>query len=137
MSCGVGHRRGWDRELLWLWHRLAAVARTGSLARVLPHATGVALKSKKREKNLKNKPKLCSKIVFSSEQKRDENSYRSVTKVILLCLYVTLKNMKSLSSFYIRTIGLTEKYFYPNFSVKPFENLLELSAQSSTCLEES
>ena len=25
MSCGVGRRRGLDPELLWLWHRLAAV----------------------------------------------------------------------------------------------------------------
>ena len=26
MSCGVGHRHGSDPALLWLWHRLAAVA---------------------------------------------------------------------------------------------------------------
>ena len=24
--CGIGHRRGSDSALLWLWHRLAAVA---------------------------------------------------------------------------------------------------------------
>ena len=26
MSCGVGHRRGSDPELLWLWCRLVATA---------------------------------------------------------------------------------------------------------------
>ena len=26
MSCGVGHRRGLDPALLWLWRRPAAVA---------------------------------------------------------------------------------------------------------------
>ena len=25
MSCGIGHRRGLDPMLLWLWHRPAAV----------------------------------------------------------------------------------------------------------------
>ena len=25
MSCGVGHRRGSDPALLWLWHRLVAL----------------------------------------------------------------------------------------------------------------
>ena len=31
MSCGVGHRKGLDPELLWLWHRLAAAAPIQSL----------------------------------------------------------------------------------------------------------
>ena len=47
MSCGVGHRYGLDPALLWLWLRLAAVARIQSLALELPYATGVALKKKK------------------------------------------------------------------------------------------
>ena len=32
MSCGVGHRRGLDLTLLWLWCRLAAVAPIRPLA---------------------------------------------------------------------------------------------------------
>ena len=32
MSYGVGHRRGSDLALLWLWCRPAAVAPTGPLA---------------------------------------------------------------------------------------------------------
>ena len=49
MSGGVGHRYSSDPELLWLWHRLAAVAPIQPLAWELPHATGVALKRKKKK----------------------------------------------------------------------------------------
>ena len=51
MSCGVGHRRGSNLMLLWLWHRPAAVAPTGPLAWEPPCAVGAALKSKKNKKN--------------------------------------------------------------------------------------
>ena len=50
MSCGVGHRHGSDLLLLWLWCRLAAVAPILPLAWEPPYATGVALKSEKRNK---------------------------------------------------------------------------------------
>ena len=46
MSCDVGHRCGLDPTLLWLWHRLAAIALTRPLAWEPPHAAGVALKKK-------------------------------------------------------------------------------------------
>ena len=45
VSCGVGHRLGSDPELLWLWHRPAAVAPIQPLAWELPYAMGVALKN--------------------------------------------------------------------------------------------
>ena len=48
MSCGVGHRRGLDLALLWLWLRLAAVALIRSLAWEPPYAMGAALKKKKK-----------------------------------------------------------------------------------------
>ena len=51
VSCGVGCRLGSDPALLWLWHRLAAVAPIRPLARETPYAGGVALKSKKINKN--------------------------------------------------------------------------------------
>ena len=38
-----------DPSLLWLWHRLAAVAPIQPLAWGLPYATGVALKRGKKE----------------------------------------------------------------------------------------
>ena len=44
MSCGVVHRHGLDLELLWLWHRPAAIAPIGPLAWELPYVVGVALK---------------------------------------------------------------------------------------------
>ena len=37
MSCHVGHRCGLDLVLLWLWHRLAAIALIGSLAQEPPY----------------------------------------------------------------------------------------------------
>ena len=50
MSCGVGHRRGSDPELLQPWQRLAAIAPIGPLAWEPPYAAGVALKRKKEKK---------------------------------------------------------------------------------------
>ena len=49
-GCGVGHRRGLDPMLLWLWYRLEAVAPIRPLALETPYATGTALKSKKKKK---------------------------------------------------------------------------------------
>ena len=50
LSCGVGCKQGSDSELLWLWHRLAAVALIRPLVQEFPHATPVALKSNKTNK---------------------------------------------------------------------------------------
>ena len=44
MSRGVGHRRGSDPKLLWLWRRPAATAPVQPLAWEPPYAVGVALK---------------------------------------------------------------------------------------------
>ena len=56
MSCGTGHRQGLDLALLWLWHRLAAVAPIQPLAWELPYALGAALKKdKKKEEEQKKK----------------------------------------------------------------------------------
>ena len=51
LSCSVGHRRGWDPVLLWLWRRLAAVAliRPRFLAWDPSYVSGTALKSKKKK----------------------------------------------------------------------------------------
>ena len=50
VSCGVGNRRGSDPELLWL----TVIALIQPLARELPYATGVALKTKKQNKTKKH-----------------------------------------------------------------------------------
>ena len=47
VSSGIGHRCGSDLMLLWLWHRLAPVFLTGSLAWEPPYATGADIKKKK------------------------------------------------------------------------------------------
>ncbi len=54
MGCGVGHRRGLDRALLWLWRRLAATAPIRPLAWEPSYATGAAQEMAKRQKQ-KNK----------------------------------------------------------------------------------
>ena len=61
VSCDVGHRRGLDLALLWLWHRLATAALIQPLDWEPPYAMGVALKSgKKGEK--KESPNLVISI---------------------------------------------------------------------------
>ena len=53
MSCGVGHRCGFDLVLLWLWHRPVATAPIRPLAWEPPYAVSVALKKRqKTEKKL-------------------------------------------------------------------------------------
>jgi len=47
MSCGIGHRRGSDPELLWLWRGPETAALIGSLTWEPPHAVGAALKKQK------------------------------------------------------------------------------------------
>ena len=49
MSCGVGRRRGLDPELLWLWHRLVAIAPIRPLAWEPPHAAGMAQEKTKKK----------------------------------------------------------------------------------------
>ena len=55
MSCAVGCRHSSVPALLWLWHRPAATALTGSLAWEPPYSEGTALKSqKKKEKKVRS-----------------------------------------------------------------------------------
>ena len=75
MSCGVGHRRGSDPMLQWLWCRPAATAPIQPLAWETPYAMGVALKRQKTKKKKKKrltiihsciKPLLCVCYVLGS-----------------------------------------------------------------------
>ena len=63
LSCGVGHRRGSDPMLLWLWYRRAAVVPTQPLAWELPYAAGAALK---RPPPKKKALKCLSEIKFTN-----------------------------------------------------------------------
>ena len=49
MSCGVGHRRGVNLALLWLWHSPVATAPIRPLAWEPLCATGAAKKKKKKK----------------------------------------------------------------------------------------
>ena len=50
MSCGIGHRRSLDPELLWLWCRPAAAAPIRPLAWEPPYAASVALRKDFKKK---------------------------------------------------------------------------------------
>ena len=54
MSYDVGHRRGLDLALLWLWCRLPGVGPIRPLAWEPPYALDVALKTKKAKKKKKD-----------------------------------------------------------------------------------
>ena len=51
MSYGVGHRRGLELALLWLWYRSAATAPIQPPAWETPYAMSAALKKKKKKKD--------------------------------------------------------------------------------------
>ena len=57
MSCGIGHRRGSDPELLWLWCRPVAIALIQPLAWEPPYATGAAPQRQKAKTNKQTKKK--------------------------------------------------------------------------------
>ena len=58
MGCGVTHRCSSDLALLWLWHRLAAIALIQPLACEIPYAAGVALKREQTNKQKNQKADL-------------------------------------------------------------------------------
>ena len=55
MSFGVGHRRGSDLVLQWLWCRLPAIAPIGPLAWEPPYAANAALKKKQARERKKER----------------------------------------------------------------------------------
>ena len=57
-------RRGSDPALLWLWHRLVAVALIRPLAWKSPYATGAALEKAKRQKDKKKKKEKKRKLGY-------------------------------------------------------------------------
>ena len=62
VSCGVGHRRGSDPTLLWLWPRPVATALIGPLAWEPPYAKGEALEKGKRQKKKQIKENVLGQI---------------------------------------------------------------------------
>ena len=78
VSCGVGHKRGLDPMLLWLWCGPAAEALIRPLAWELPYVVGEALKKPKKKKK-KNQPKRKSfpslSLTFSLCKMRQSNYF--------------------------------------------------------------
>ena len=52
VSSSVGHRRGWDSALLWLWYRLAAVARIRPPSLGTSRCPGCGPKKTKKKKKI-------------------------------------------------------------------------------------
>ena len=63
VNCGVGHRRGLDPALLWLWHRPAATAPIRALAWEPPYAVGAAQVKEKEKKKKKEWLKIRTYIL--------------------------------------------------------------------------
>ena len=81
MSCGVGLRLGSDPELQWLWCRLVAIASIQPLACELPHATGVALKSKKEKRKISNNRTLYFKELGKEQTHPKVSRRKEITKI--------------------------------------------------------
>ena len=84
----MGHRRGSDPMLLWLWHRPVATAPIRPLAWEPPYAEGVALEKAKRQKKkkkkrewagrMKNRCGESSKEAVCEVQSRDDGDWTQV-----------------------------------------------------------
>ena len=72
VSCGVGHRKGLDPALLWLWHRLAATAPIRPLTWEPPDAAGAAQENGKKRQKKKKKKKV---ILFHPHFVRISSAY--------------------------------------------------------------
>ena len=80
MSYGVGHRRGSDPELLWLWPRLAATAPIRPLAWEPPYAAEAAQEIAKKTK--KNKNKNYSSMFLMKIEKSSTKTFSGVPVVV-------------------------------------------------------
>ena len=64
MSCGVGHRRGADPTLLWLWCRPVATAPIRPLDWERPYAVGAALEKAIRKKKKEEEYTLTKQDLY-------------------------------------------------------------------------
>ena len=78
MSCDVGHKRGLDATLPWLWP--AAAAPTGPLAWELPYASTEVLKRKKKRKKGKERGGEGGRA--TTEKVSPEQELRSTGRVV-------------------------------------------------------
>ena len=76
-SCSVGHRCGWDPELLWLWCRPAAAALIRPVAQELPYAMDtVVKKERKQNKELTVIKMFTTALLILSKNTKQPNVYQ-------------------------------------------------------------
>jgi len=84
VSCGIGHRRGLDPALLWLWCRLAATAPIQLLAWEPPYTAEVAQEMAKRQKQ-------------TNKQKNKKNPNNNNNKNLLVRQNINTRNSKRIN----------------------------------------
>ena len=89
MSYGVGCRCGSDPVLLWLWRRLAATAPIGPLVQEFPYAVGMALKKKKKIKEMSKSGRYGEKKKKKKKKKRPKKLLENFWKLNLKILSFT------------------------------------------------
>ena len=82
MSCGAGRRCGLDPALLWLWHRLMAMAPIDPVVWEPPYAARVAQEMAKRPKKKKGEESEMSVLqnnfhrLYVYSQRRESCGHR-------------------------------------------------------------
>ena len=106
VSCGVGHGRGSDLELLWLWHRLASVAPIRPLAWEPPYCQWCSPKKTKRQKK---KSFIDSHQVFALCGHVFSSTYKTTSQyiVIIFALKITFSRYLKTHILYLYTVTIS------------------------------
>ena len=83
MSCGAGRRCSSDLALLWLWHKLAAVAAIGPLAWEPPYAMSATPKKQINKERKKSACYTVNALKTLAITPRAEKVNKAVSTVIL------------------------------------------------------
>ena len=79
MGCGVGHRRGSDPALLWLWYRLSAAAPIQPLAWEPTYAAGSGPRKDKKKKREREELSFFAYEMITKCRKSD-GTYQKATR---------------------------------------------------------
>jgi len=111
MNSGVGCRHSLDTVLLGLWSRPAAVAPIRPLARELPYAAGVALKSQRKKKKQQQSKRLVSHLCFGNDQEVIRASFAHTQGTCRVFCPCRLSSAGLCGSFSAKTdIGMGERH---------------------------
>ena len=92
MSCGTGRRHSSDPVLLWLWHRLSAVALIQPLAWKPPYVAGMARKDKNTYTHTHTHICMCVYVykVWRTATNITDKKYTSLTLTIKHFIFSTV-----------------------------------------------